>query len=111
MNPSLLKWAAAVTLFAGFAAAPAEQETKPEQTSAQGTTPFKFSVGASMVLVPVVVTDKRGQHAPDLTAGDFQVREDGQVQKIAGFEEVTAEASTVQRLAVASNRFTNQFIA
>jgi VWFA-related protein len=59
----------------------------------------------------VVVTDKRGDHVSALTAADFEVREDGQVQKIAGFEEVIAEASPIQRTAVAPNTFTNQFTA
>ncbi len=37
------------------------------------------------VLVPVVITDKRGRYVVDLTANDFSLYEDGVLQKIVAF--------------------------
>lgn len=42
-------------------------------------------VDVQQVLVPVVVTDKKGHHVSGLKAADFQVFEDGVRQDIAGF--------------------------
>jgi VWFA-related protein len=87
------------------------QEKAAEQPQAQPNGPYTFSVGSNMVLVPVVVSDKHGQHVTGLTANDFDVREDGKEQAIAGFEEVSAENTVVQRVVVAPNSFTNQVAA
>jgi VWFA-related protein len=71
----------------------------------------KLTFSANLVLVPVVVTDKHGSHVRGLTRDDFEVKENGNVQKIASFEEITAESSAVQRPPVPPNVFTNQIIA
>src|SRR5580692_4427276 len=42
-------------------------------------------VDVQQVLVPVVVTDKKGHHVSGLRAPDFQVFEDGVRQEIAAF--------------------------
>src|ERR1022692_2970012 len=42
------------------------------------------------VLVPVVVTDKKGHHVSGLHASDFQILEDGVEQEIASFSRDTA---------------------
>src|SRR5215471_3599600 len=87
------------------------QDKSSQQSSSKASSPFKISVSSNIVLVPVVVNDKRGQHVPGLTADDFEIREDGQVQKIASFEEISAEKTPVQLVAVAPNSFSNQIVA
>ena len=47
-------------------------------------------VDVQQVLVPVVVTDKKGHHVTGLHASDFQVFEDGVRQEIASFSSDTA---------------------
>jgi len=78
--------------------------------SAQEST-HKFTVRTNVVLVPVVVTDKRGNHIPGLTATDFEVKQDGKEQKIASFEEVSSEATPAQRVTGSPRSFTNQVVA
>jgi Ca-activated chloride channel family protein len=47
----------------------------------------QFRSGISVVRLPVVVRGRDGHLTRGLAAGDFEVREDGQVQKIAHFTE------------------------
>jgi VWFA-related protein len=49
-------------------------------------------VDVQQVLVPVVVTDKKGHHVGGLHASDFQIFEDGVPQQIASFSSDTAGA-------------------
>jgi len=42
-----------------------------------------------MVLVDVIVADGRGQFVPGLKAEDFTVKEDGKLQRIAGFSSLS----------------------
>jgi VWFA-related protein len=51
-------------------------------------------VDVRQVLVPVVVTDKKGHHVGGLKASDFQVFEDGVRQDIAAFTTDRPEAAT-----------------
>ena len=46
----------------------------------------KIAVSANLVLLPVKVTDAHGAFVPDLKPEDFQVLEDGQLQKLTVFE-------------------------
>lgn len=52
----------------------------------QGRPPV-LAVNTQLVVLPVSVTDSRGQFVSGLTAGDFQIFEDGRSQKITFFEE------------------------
>jgi VWFA-related protein len=54
---------------------------------AQDTT---IRVDVQQVLVPVVVTDKKGHYVPGLHASDFRIFEDGVPQEIASFSSDTA---------------------
>jgi Ca-activated chloride channel family protein len=47
----------------------------------------QFRSGVTVVRLPVVVRGRDGNITRGLTAGDFEIREDGQVQKIAHFTE------------------------
>jgi VWFA-related protein len=70
MHPRLILVLAAWSMFAG-----------------QDTT---IRLDVQQVLVPVVVTDKKGHHVSGLHASDFQVFEDGVEQVIAAFSSDTA---------------------
>jgi Ca-activated chloride channel family protein len=87
------------------------QNKNPEQSQPAGPSTFKFTTSTHLVLVPAAVTDKQGQPVTGLTADDFEILEDGKVQKISNLEEITAEASAVQRPPVEPNTFTNKLIA
>ncbi len=58
-------------------------ERAPASVDGQST----FSVTSNLVLLPVKVTDARGTFVPNLKLEDFQVYEDGQLQKLTVFEE------------------------
>ncbi|HKD79159.1 MAG TPA: VWA domain-containing protein [Candidatus Angelobacter sp.] len=103
--------AIATLCLAPFIVLTSQEKKAADQPQAQPNAPYTFSIGANMVLVPVVVSDKHGQHVTGLTANDFELREDGKEQKIAGFEEINAEKTAVQRVVVAPNSFTNQVAA
>ena len=47
--------------------------------------PTVIKADVRQVLVPVVVTDKKGHHVLGLKADDFEVSEDGTPQKIVAF--------------------------
>jgi hypothetical protein len=64
-------------------AAPAQSE--PER-SLPGVTE---SVDVSVTSVEVVVTDSKGNRVPDLTAEDFEIKQDGVSQKITNFYAVS----------------------
>ena len=65
------------------------QQSSPQSTAAQAglaTAPSTvLKVTTRLVLVDVVVTDNSGRPITDLKATDFEVRENGKWQKIAGF--------------------------
>jgi VWFA-related protein len=69
-----------------------------------------FVAGTNIVLVPVVVTDKKGNHIGGLKSDDFEVKQDDKEQRITSFEEITSEATPAQRPAISPNTFTNQVI-
>jgi VWFA-related protein len=58
---------------------PADQETKPT------VSPGVIRVQVKQVLVPVIVTDRKGHHVTGLKANDFEVLEDGVPQKLVAF--------------------------
>jgi VWFA-related protein len=58
---------------------PAAHETQPPSS------PSVIRVQVKQVLVPVVVTDRKGHHVTGLKANDFEVLEDGRPQKLIAF--------------------------
>jgi VWFA-related protein len=67
---------AAIFFLAWGTIASAQQTAVPSAT---------IKVEVRQVLVPVVVTDKKGHHVTGLRARDFQVLEDGVAQRVVGF--------------------------
>src|SRR5215472_11731588 len=86
-------------------------QNKQESSQEQSKEPFKLSVATHFVLVPVIVTDKQGNHVTGLKAEDFEVKEDGAVQKIARLDELTADTVKVQATSGNPKSFTNQVTA
>ena len=70
---------------------------------AQQTTPFR--TGTDLVIVDAVVVDRKGQPITDLTAADFEVREDGQQQAVQLFQTVSAAAHSNVAAAPTPRRF------
>jgi hypothetical protein len=67
---------------------PGSGASNPPQTS-----PYTIKVETRVVLVDVVVTDRKGESMPNLRREDFQVAEDGKPQNISAFEEHKYHAS------------------
>jgi VWFA-related protein len=65
---------------------------KPAPAQAQPERPFPpvtESVDVSVTSVEVVVTDSKGNRVPNLTAEDFEIKQDGVAQKITNFYAVS----------------------
>lgn len=92
----------------GVAVVCLSQETKQEPPKPGNTQPFKVSVVTNLVIVPVIVTDKQGNHVSGLTAADFEVKEDGKSQSLIRLDELTADSSKVEQPLAAAKTFTNQ---
>lgn len=54
----------------------------PIQAQNQSPGPV-FRSRSDLVLVPVIVRDKRGEHIPGLTAHEFRLEDNGAAQKVA----------------------------
>jgi VWFA-related protein len=91
-------------------AAVSGDKDKKEQAKDQDQQSFKIST--HLVLVPVIVTDKHGDHVTGLSAADFEVKEDGNAQKIVRLDEFTADTAKVVPQPPADNQtFSNQVAA
>lgn len=63
----------------------AQSSTSSTTPAAQSDSVPVFRAHTRVVLVDVIVADKKGQLVPDLKVSDFTVLEDGKEQKISGF--------------------------
>jgi VWFA-related protein len=72
-------------VIAPIATPTAAQTEKNPSTQAEPVAPGVIKSEAKMVLVDVVVTDKKKNYLKDLTQKDFHVFEDGKEQPITGF--------------------------
>jgi VWFA-related protein len=81
----------------GDAGQPAQQPTPPpqEQPTAPPDQQPVFRAGINFVRVDVIVTDSSGNPVGDLTAEDFEVVEDGRLQKIETFKLVQLDGGRV----------------
>ncbi len=68
---------------------------------------LQFKSQTTIVQVPVVVTDKAGNHIHGLSKADFKVLENGKPQKIASFEEFIAAAIVRPSAISTAGTFTN----
>ncbi len=59
----------------------------------EGTVEFRTQT--TLIQVPVVVTDKNGNHIRGLTKDDFHITENGKEQKISTFEELVASNNKI----------------
>lgn len=100
-----------VVILAAVSAVSLPQAAKQDQAQSPENPTYKVSVRANMVLVPVIVTDKQGNHVTGLKAEDFEIKEEGEVQQIVSFDEDNAEAAKVQLPDARPNSFTNELIA
>ena len=55
-----------------------------------------FRTGADLVIVDAAVVDKAGQPVTNLTAADFEVRDEGRVQAVSLFQTVSVDAAAAQ---------------
>ena len=79
--------------------APPTPQTAPPQSAPPAPPPPDtpqpqkpvFRTGAELVRVDVVVLDRKGQPVPSLTAADFELQEEGELQEIKAFQFVRAD--------------------
>lgn len=75
--------------------------------SAESEPKVEFRSQTVLIQVPVVVTDKQGEHIHGLTKEDFTLLESGKEVKIANFEELTATSEKITPLAAPRGQFRN----
>jgi VWFA-related protein len=68
----------------------AQQTATKEQQQQQQQQPTPFRSGTNLVRVDVSVLDKEGRPVRSLTANDFEIRENGELQSITSFKLVDA---------------------
>lgn len=66
--------------------APAQNQPAPPAATASDNGSFTFHVNSKLVLLDVVVTDRKGNVVTNLKQDDFQVFEDGRPEQILNFE-------------------------
>ncbi len=69
-----------------------QQQAQTTAEVTQRDTPFTFSTGVNLVLVPVVVRDRDGHAVGTLKKEDFQLFDKGKLQEISKFSVEKAEA-------------------
>jgi VWFA-related protein len=67
----------------------------------------KFHLQSILIQVPIVVTDKAGNHIHGLTKDDVHVLENGKEQKISTFEEITAANTKLPAVTSKPGEFAN----
>jgi VWFA-related protein len=75
--------------------------------SAADEAKVEFRSQAILVQVPVVITDKSGQHVQGLNKEDFNLFENGRPVKVSTFEELTAESAPLIASAAKPGQFRN----
>ena len=70
-----------------------------------------FTAKTEVVLVPVVVSDKSGNHVAGLTRDDFEIREDGKSKAIASLDEIKSTTNRPAHVATDRGVYTNELSA
>lgn len=102
----LLRWTGILAI--ALSATLAAQNQEQKKAEAQNQQLYTLSVRTNLVLVPVVVTDKAGNHITGLKQQDFEVRENGKRQQLVSAEELSADTAKVQSVSTNPNMFSNQ---
>jgi VWFA-related protein len=76
-------------------------------TSADQEGKIKFRTQTVLVQVPIIVTDKTGNHIHGLTKENFHLFENGKEQKITAFEEIVTTNTNLSVVAPKTGEFTN----
>jgi hypothetical protein len=71
----------------------------------------EFRSQTVLIQVPVVVTDKSGQHVHDLNKEDFTLLENGKPVSVANFEELTANTAPLTAPAAVKGQYQNLVLA
>src|SRR5262249_6105122 len=86
LSPTAMRNAVTACLLLSLAASPAvaSQEPQPSQTAPT------LRITVTLVQVDAVVTDSSGRHVTDLRPDEFEILQDGEVQKITHFAYIPA---------------------
>jgi VWFA-related protein len=76
-------------------------------TAADQEGKIKFSTQTILVQVPIVVTDKSGNHIHGLAKEDFHLFENGKERKVAAFEEIVTTNKQLNVVAPGAGEFAN----
>src|SRR5438128_11167172 len=90
INPSLKPGVALLALASAFSQT---QNSQPAPAQESPDMPL-LRVTVNLVQVDAVVTDSKGKQVTNLTAGDFQIFQDGKSQKITHFSYISTAAPT-----------------
>ena len=88
----------------------AHSNTFPEVskvTTAEDEGKIKFRSETTLIQIPVVITDKNGNHIHGLTKDDFRVSENSKEQKISTFEEFVATNAKIPPTPVSPGAYSN----
>ena len=85
--------------------------TVVEQAKASDEGKIKFRSETTLIQVPVVVTDKSGNHIHGLSQADFRVLENGKEQKISTFEEKVSTTAKIPPPPSQPGQFSNLAIS
>jgi len=84
---------------------PAESATPTEDTSSSISATFRSRT--DLVLVPVAVRDKKGEHVSGLSKEAFQLEENGKGQTISLFEEIHAPVANLLQAVTPDRGYSN----
>jgi len=85
---------------------PARDSERISGRADEGKT-IEFKLQTSLVQVPVIVTDRAGQHIHALAKTDFKILDNGKPQNIANFEEIIPAKGLVSIASPPAGTFTN----